>query len=179
MFQRKKGVLYDYLYVDTNRLESYVSQIKNPTIQQRTPTWNVSLSLIGPSLGAGLQTSTRQLGTHEMVKTLLDHLRKNEQLDTRRESVMFKDDVLFCLETCVARKVIFPSDLTKDLPGIKELAIWISMEPEQLHAQTDKPELSSTRQQIAGPLFLIESHLESDDPYMNAWSGYSAYNYLM
>ena len=172
MFKKRRKPLLEYIFVDVQRLESYIAQIEGMVKYNRIPTWSAGLSIIGPTANASLQKSARKWTYHEMITHLLNHLKKTKQLDTERESIAFRGEVLFCLETCVARKVLFPSDIIADIPGIKELALWISREPE-------KTLVREKQGYPAGTLYLIESYFENDSPYMHAFSGYSAFKYML
>jgi hypothetical protein len=76
------------------------------------------------------------------------------------------------LKPYVARKVLFPSNVFADIQGIKELALWISCEPEKTIVQENS-------RVTAGTLYLIESYFEYDSPFMQAFLGYSAFEYMM
>lgn len=172
MFKKRRKPLVEYTFVDIKRLESYITQIEGMEKHDKIPTWSAGLSITGPTAGVSLQKTARKWTYHEMITHLLNHLKKTKQLDTERESAVFRREVLFCLETCVARKALFPSDVTADLPGIKELALWISLEPKKTpgREKTEYP---------AGPLYLIESYFKDDSPYLHAFSGYSAFIYML
>lgn len=172
MFKKRRNALVEYIFVDVRRLESYISQIEGMVKYDRVPTWSAGLSITGPTADAGLQKVARKWTYHEMIIHLLDYLKKTKQLDTERESVVFRTEVLFCLETCVARKALFPSDVIAEIPGIKELALWISCEPE-------KTLMREKQGHFAGTLYLIESYFEDDLPYVHAFTGYSAFEYML
>ena len=172
MFKKRRKPLVEYIFVDVQRLESYITQIEGMVKYDKVPIWSAGLSIIGPTAEASLQKAARKWTYHEMVTHLLNHLKMTEQLDTERESVVFRTEVLFCLETCVARKALFPSDVIADIPGIKELALWISCEPEKTPVR-EKPG------HFAGTLYLIESYFEDDSPYVHAFTGYSAFEYML
>jgi hypothetical protein len=172
VFKKRRRPLVEYIFVDVQRLESYISQIEGMVKYDRVPTWSAGLSITGPTVDASLQKAARKWTYHEMIIHLLDYLKKTKQLDTERESVAFRTEVLFCLETCVARKALLPSDVIAEIPGIKELALWISCEPEKT--------LTREKQgHFAGTLYLIESYFEDDSPYVHAFTGYSAFEYML
>lgn len=174
MFKKKRKPIVEYIFVDVQRLESYITQIKGAVNYDFIPTWSAGLSMTGLIASGGLQKVGRKQTYHEMITHLLSHLRKTGQLDTKRESEPGKciKQVLFCLETCVARKALFPSDLTADIPGIQELALWISLEPEKAPGR-EKLEYP------AGPLYLIESYFKDDSRWYHAYTGYSAFSYML
>jgi hypothetical protein len=172
VFKKRRKPLVEYTFVDVQRLESYITQIEGMVKYDRVPTWSAGLSITGPTADASLQKAARKWTYHEMINHLLNHLKKTKQLDTERESVIFRREVLFCLETCVARKALFHSDVIADIPGIKELALWISLEPE-------KTPLREEPGYPAGTLYLIESYFEDDSSYMHVHSGYSAFKYML
>ncbi len=173
VFKKNKSPLVDYIFVDVQRLESYMFQIEGGIKYERVPTWSAGLSP-GPSAGISIQKISREWTYHEMITRLLTHLKDTKQLDTDRKHAVFDLDkqVLFCLETCMAKKVFFPSDVTTEIPGIKEFALWISLELEKVSAQEKcgRPD---------GPLYLIESYFEGDTPFMHTFSGYSALMYIL
>ncbi len=172
MFKKKRKPHVEYIFIDIQRLESYTAQIEGMIKYYKVPTWSAALSLKGPTVSANYQKAARKCTHHEMIVQLLNHLKKTKQLDTERESVPGRVDALFCLETCVARKALFPSDIIADIQGIKELALWISREPEKNIRQENST-------YPAGTLYLIESYFKDDSHYIQAFSGYSAFEYML
>ncbi len=146
-----------------------MAQIKGDVKYDIVPTWNIGLSAASPALGANIQKVARKPNYHEMINLLLEHLRKAQQLDVERKRS--RGDVLFCLETIMARKVLFPANLTKEIPGIKELVLWVSLELDMKSIKDGE--------YTAGPLYLIEAYSENDTPYMNPMSGYNAFGFIL
>jgi hypothetical protein len=175
MSKKNSDSLFEYLFVDINRLESYIAQIDNPMNYEKILTWNAKLSIKGPEVKITQQKVGRKWSDHEMITRLLDYLETKKQLDRERKGkVTFLS--LFCLETCTARKVVLPSSITSNVPGIRGLVLWISPEPEEnLWAKESAEEYYYQ----PGPLHLIECYFQGDPPYMEPFSGYSALIYLL
>jgi len=170
LFNRKTKPLVEYIFIDVPRLESYIAQIEGKC--GFVPSYNAGLSITGPAAGATLEKVEHKWTNHEMITKLLDHLEKTDQLK-RERGLEMHSQVLFCLETCVARKVLFPSNVTADLPGIKELALWISFEPRKSLGKVKESSHISV-----GPLYLIESYFE-DSPKVHTFTAYSAFMYML
>ncbi|MFV9677769.1 MAG: hypothetical protein ACNYVW_08990 [Methanosarcinales archaeon] len=172
MFKKKRKPLVEYIFIDIQRLESYTAQIEGIIKYYKVPTWSAALSLKGPTVSANYQKAARKCTHHEMIVHLLNHLKKTKQLDTERISVPSGYGAQFCLETCVARKALLPSDVFADIQGINELALWISCKPEKhfIHQNTIAQ---------VGTLYLIESYFKNDLPFTQGLSGYSAFEYML
>jgi len=146
---QEQKLLMEYLFVDINRLESYISQIKGAVKYDKIPTLAAGISTTGPKL---IYTRTKvplKWTYHEMIIELLDYLEKSNKMLKGRPSKQ-EENISFCLETCVVRKLIPQEEK-------QAFTLWISMSPEE-----KSNEIHETPWK-AGPLCLIESYSEIDD----------------
>ncbi len=164
--------LTDYIFIDEAALDSYIEQIPVPPAQDRKSSRKFSLSLTGPSVEMGEETSTRPLTTHEKIQKLTEFLRKANLLDERRPKQMSKGmygdpgERPYVLETTTARKVIIPKQHLENIDGLRELAVWIS-DPSEDDFTDEEWEWHGTF------LYLTEGHWDNKR-YHSVWSGCSA-----
>ena len=164
------SVLTDYIFIDENSVDGYIEQIPVEPIKERKQSKKVSLSLTGPAVEMGEETSIRPFTTHEKIQRLIAFLRKANLLAERRPKEMPKhqtpDHRPFVLETMTAQKIIIPRRHLGNIDGLRGLAIWISEPSEEDF--TDEPwKWHGTF------LYLTEAHWDNK-PYQEVWSGCSA-----
>jgi hypothetical protein len=111
---RSAPPLVDYIFVDQRRLLSYAEQLNVAKSADTVPTWNVGLSMKGPSVGGKEEKKLRPATVHEMVTKLVRHLKKNDQLQLVRAGD--QDKYQFALEETIARKILLPIKRTEVVP---------------------------------------------------------------
>lgn len=168
--------LLEYVYIDQRRLISYAEQLNVARSAQKVPTWSVGFSLDGPKVGAKEATELRPATAHEMITKLIRHLKKNNQLQFERASSKWGNDKYqFAFEETIARKIVLPMKRTKVVPGLKELAVWISNPLQNPGPRTEKD--------IAEPrgtfLYLLEGYWDPDEDYHVLGSMWSALNMIL
>ena len=116
--------LSEYLYIDENRLDAYIEQIRSPITFDKVPQWSVELSITGPKAGSSQARQSRSLTTYEKIKTLVEYLRGNSELEEGRAEWRSHSD--FFLETCEAIRVIIPFSELLPRKDSSDIALWIS-----------------------------------------------------
>lgn len=156
--------LVEYLYVDERRLCSYFEQISGPVHYDKVPSLFAGIGLAGPRAEAAQTRHGRPFTTHEKVRFLCDHLRKNAQVYTGRP---WRDESLFCFETCRAMPLRIPPQ-PQESPQFKGLRLWVSPWP-------GGNEVDFRRERTRGsrPLYLLEDAEGSDTPLVMRMSSYS------
>jgi hypothetical protein len=166
--------LVEYIFVDQQRLVSYAEQLNVTKSADRVPTWNVGLSMKGPSVGGKEETKLRPATVHEMVTKLVRHLKKNDQLQLVRTAS--KDhQYQFALEQTTARRIVLPMKHTKVVPYLKELAVWVSNPLEEPGPRTE----NDMHQAKGTFLYLLEGYWNSDEDYHGFVSNWSALNSIL
>jgi hypothetical protein len=154
--------MFEYLFVDERRLNSYFEQISAPVIYDKVPTWNVELSLAGPK-AAGTQTRQgREPTTHEKIERFVKYVQTNNLITSERPSLVNADRVkgLFFMEKLTMRRVqIKRND--------EALNIWVT-EP-RLEKEFDP----NVDEFPLGALFLIED-FRGDEGRDRTYTGYSS-----
>jgi hypothetical protein len=132
VFRRSKPAPREYLYVDQERLNSYLEQISSTSTYDKVPSLGLGLSRSGPSVRAEQARHVRPKFTHEKIEELIAHLNRNGHLRRDRPCwVCSSEDDLttppFVLETCDAVPVLIPA--TDDGQGAPGVMIWVSEWP--------------------------------------------------
>jgi hypothetical protein len=166
--------IVEYIFVDEKRLRSYLEQIQGPQSYDKIPSWDINLSLTGLAVSGKQVSSPRPYTHNEMIDTLFSHLKQNDLLDYVRPKKPFNDcetGKIFGLEDMMARKAIFPIIDNKNLPGLRQLAVWVS--------EPSHDELNGSGYGEGTFLYLIEAYWESDEPYHSTISGCSALGWIL
>ncbi len=140
----------EYLFVDMERVSSYLDQIGNRDRSERKRTWNFSMSLSGPRFDTKQETVSREKTSHEKIRSLIGDLDSRNLLQRHRPTSMGDSAKPFCLEVMDARKVILPAESIEAIPGLREFAVWVS-DPLQDEVQNTDSNTHGTY------LFLTES----------------------
>lgn len=148
--------LAEYIYLDRQRIQSYVEQIK------------VSDSLLLNWFPGALVSESAQQSIHKSISLILNHLEKTEQLSHARPHCKGWNGELFVLEEIEAKKAILPICPNAIFSSLREIAVWIS-DP-ALEDRKKEPFLAS-----GALLYLIESYWKADaERYGTTLSGLSA-----
>jgi hypothetical protein len=123
--------LYEYIYSDIKRINSYLDQIAPDLNYDKIPEWSASLSFTGPKLSSSQKIQPRQLTLHEQVVKIIEYLKKHNYLSespNHNDIVKITDSEEFILTPFViqrmkAIKVIIPFK-SKQETG-ESIAIWI------------------------------------------------------
>jgi hypothetical protein len=175
VLERLKGVftgaepkaLYEYVFIDRPRLQSYTEQLGPSTTQDKLPSWKVGLTITGPSVGGSQSTVQRPMSDHEMIVKFTEYLNRTKQIKEGRPK--HHHDIghgPFWIQRMEAQKAIFPVSKSEEIGGLRELAIWVS---EPLNEELDGSWYSE-----GTFLYLIESYWKDDNPVRTTMSGYSA-----
>lgn len=154
----------EYLFVDRQRLVSYMEQIVGPQRQEKLPSWDVNFSIGGPKVTGTSSSHVRPHTDHEMIKELVSHLSSHGELP----------GTTFALGKMKARKAILHPGDNSAVPHLKQISVWVS-EPD--------PEVirDATWAHPQGEfIYLVESYWENDTPYHHfGISGCSALRMLL
>lgn len=172
--QPQQGLI-EYLYVDQRRLRGYLEQLAQSKGTDKHTELEVGLSLKGPSVSAKQISETREATDHEGIVRLLAWLQVKKQLETTRSlrPLDYRMGMLdsFIHETMTAQKVVLPMAASQIVPGLKELAIWVS--------QPTNDALSGTGYGEGTFIFLIEAYWEKDERCGGGLSGFSAMDWIL
>lgn len=170
-FKQSKAPPRDYLYVDKQRLNSYLDQISSTTTHDKSPSLQLDLSVTGISVRADQASRHRDKTDHEKICELIKYLDRHGHLGHHRPSLNHTDhdDTKipdFALEECDAVRVLIPA---VDRAASKEgVVIWLSEWP-----------LDRGKSAIRPPgLLCIIQDTTSDDTRYRAGFSHSGYTWL-
>lgn len=140
--------LREYLYIDEDRLNGYVNQLRNPISYDKVPVWSAELSATGPVAKAQQTRLARAYTIHERLSFLEAQLRDRKQLlDKRWSGAKDVENELFRIESCLARRIVIAHPREEQRAGI-----WISRYDPK--GRTGQPRT----------LLLLEAVRTSDEP---------------
>lgn len=160
--------LVEYIFVDRRRLLSYLIQLGASPTYDKLPSWNIGLSLAGPTVTGRQTLAIRALSDHEMITKLTQYLLRTGQLKEGRP--VHHLDIQhgpFWIERMTAYKVIFPVVPPQVVRGLQELAIWVSNPAAE--------NLNGSLYSEGTFLYLIESYWKNDEQIQTTFSGFSAF----
>jgi hypothetical protein len=100
--------MFEYLYVDTPRLDRYYDQISSPVQYDKVPVWKVAFGLAGPSVEATQQRSGRAPSLHEKIQKFIDYVQDHDLAGCERTSLFShrkpNADRPFIVESITARR---------------------------------------------------------------------------
>jgi hypothetical protein len=171
-------MLRDYLFVDREKIRRLSGQLQPLEREVEQTSAKLGISLAGPKLETTSSSRVRPTTLHEEIETLTDHLEATGSLGRERplrmpmsragETEQIPRIPNFILENTTATKVIIPPELSREVPGIREFAIWVS-EPDVGF------ELERNHEWDFTGTFLYLTHLEwADDRLTTVYSGCSA-----
>lgn len=165
----------DLLFVDKHRL-SILADLGDLPRDFHT-SWKVVLSL-APQFEVA-RTPVEAPSLIKQIRMAIEYLNQKELLLRRRPRAMLdvrENDFRgrhFVLETMKARKIIFPKQATQCVPGLRDLAVWIS------DPLAEDMERNRDRWDYGGMfLYLTEAHWENGE-LETVWSGCSAFHAIM
>jgi hypothetical protein len=160
----------DFTFIDQVRLESYFLQISEPDKilkKQKIPNWDVSMSLVGPKLGGKQTVSLREYTIYEKILKVEEYLKRNGMITSEVALIkpFTEKPELFCKGKIFASRAVISSKGKERIQGLDHLALWINEKSES----------------VKGPvaIYLIEAVSESDRPYVQGYTGYSALDFLL
>jgi hypothetical protein len=184
--------LVEYLYVDERRLDTYFEQISSPVTYDKVPVWEASLTITSPGAKGTQQRFARPYTTHEKITKFTEYLEGEGLVAFGRGSGeglgpligRRKDNKLFRIETCQAKRVFIPPDHGQP-PDVGALNIWISAVPRtrqdiERHIdrlKTEGPDLSGPA--APGNLYLLEDDRRPDEQHYHVRSAYSALSLMI
>jgi len=170
-FKQANAPPRDYLYVDKQRLNSYLDQISSTTTHDKSPSLQLDLSVTGISVRADQASRHRDKTDHEKICELIKYLDRHGHLGRRRPSLNHtdQDDTKvpdLVLEECAAVRVLIPAiDRVESREGV---VIWLSEWP-----------LNHEKNAIRPPgLLCIIQDSTSDDTRHRAGFSHSGYTWL-
>lgn len=162
--------LQDYSYVDIKRLDSYIEQVESPVTYDKVPVYKVRGGLTGFGVEGEQTRHPRKLTLPEKIARLEKYLQKKKMLGAGRpiDSSFYAKDYVFCLETCLANKVIIPA-AQKQSSHFDGMALWIS---DRVY---DDPYTAYSGDEEGYPhrLFLLQDFPRSDEKTFYTHSAYS------
>ena len=160
--------LVEYLFVDFERVIRYLEQFREEEVKEPKRSVSISMSLTGPRLDAKQEQQVRERNLHEQVTSLIKLLRRHNLVQTDRPQRMRMDvNSPFCIETMIAQKVILPAEELKQIPGLREFAVWVAKPKEQYDYGKPRYEAQGTF------LFLTEAFWDTSE-FQSVYSGCSA-----
>jgi len=170
-FRKAKPPLRDYLYVDEERLNSYLEQIGSTSTFRKAPSLKLSLSLSGPKVTAEQATQLRNKNNHEKICELIEYLEGHGHLGQSRPALIhsYNEDVElpdFVLEECEAFRILIPSAEQSD--SRSGIIMWVSEWPIERNLKALRP---------AGLLCVIQDSTH-DDTRHSAGFSHSGYTWL-
>lgn len=157
--------LTEYLYIDRNRLYSYIEQLNAANVLNNI-TWDFSMGLAGPQIRGQRSTSRPAKPDHAMLSELIKYLDSHGMLSKTREAFYMERQHGFVLEDMTAIKAVFPIPPDTPMHGLKEIAVWVSCPTHTV--------VNSRKVALRTFVYLIQAHWDSDGPYERPMSGYSA-----
>jgi|GEM_PF-4056229 len=153
--------LFEELFIDNKRLNSYIKQINGDTTYTDT-NYKIGFELsFTPKISAEAADNLRELSTKEKMNMLRDTLTASKKLK-RERPVSESDKTEWIEEECTAFRVIVPN-INKSSGNIPSFAFWIS-------PNTD-------RNDKRGSLCLLEDFSFQDDKAIS-FQGFSTYTLL-
>lgn len=122
--KRSKSPVREYLYIDENRLNAYVYQLRDPLSYDKVPVLSAEFGLSGPVAKAQQTRAARAYTVYEQLEFLESQLRTNRQLvDNRWSGNNNVDTAPFRVESCLACRVVVTDPASA---GGDKTALWVS-----------------------------------------------------
>ena len=171
-FKRAKVPPRDYLYVDSQRLNSYLEQISSTKTHDKSPSLQVELSVTSISVRAEQISRHRDKTDHEKICELIKYLDRHGHLGHRRLSLNHEgyDDTRvpdFVLEECDAVRVLIPA-VDRGKEWKEGVVIWLSEWPLNHEKNALRP---------PGLLCIIQDSTSDDKRYRAGFS-HSGYTWV-
>lgn len=169
----------EYTYIDHNRLNSYVEQIRGSTKKNSRVKWELKLGMTGPQVGTGTEIDSVEMNDHEKMMFLVEYLSDNGLLG--RDRFSNKDFVYTDME---AEKLVFNFPENTDFYNLKSISIWISFESfdrcvfDYSYGYPNESHLGHKTYTDGIYLYLIEQYWSGDRAQSTTLSGYSALCWL-
>lgn len=171
-FKQAKSPPRDYLYIDEQRLNSYLDQISSVMAHDKFPSLQLDLSLTGISVRADQASRHRDKTNHEKICELIKYLDRHGHLGHHRPNLNHSenDDTKvpdLVLEECDATRILIPALNNADSKD-EGVVIWLSEWPLDHEKGAIRP---------SGLLCIIQDS-SSDDKRHRAGFSHSGYTWL-
>lgn len=174
--------VFDYIYIDDARIDSYAQQANLHRLLRRFPKWLSEISFSGIKLSLSQPDRSGEQSRYEKIAKVIQYLKDKDELkEGRPGKYEYREDLpKFLFENCTAVKAQFPQ---KDSSEIG-FSVWISDE-NQYEIELPCPEFRRkdrnrfnflSRSNMPGKLFLLEDLTYEDfspsgrSPYTVLWS---------
>jgi hypothetical protein len=114
----------EYLFIDRERLSSYVDQLRAPVTYDKVPVWSAELALPGPVAKAQQSRVGRAFTVYEQLAYLEQQLAQQGQLGIGSWSggnAIASENQTFRVESCLARRAVIAR-----AEGHEPFGIWVS-----------------------------------------------------
>jgi len=166
----------DYLYIDRERLVSYLEQTGEPETLRLIKEGSLEVSLAGLKMSGKQSQQYREWTDHEAINEVEELLFKVKDVDFQRPISHTDADNNprhFVIETTTFTKVVLPIPKEARL-DLRELVLWCS-EPNFSDYDPSLP-----RWEAQGTFLVLIAHPSSaDGNYSGTWSGHSALHALL